>query len=296
MRRKPIAIFLISLSFFGVNLPAIACCEGSPPGECYVCEDGVWVQYGDCWDGCPTCYGCVSCNCQCVAEVISIGSLLYDSACVNCYIPFGAGVPSEQYCDCVHWSGGGNPPSQDGGCFFSTRWETPGIKTVTASTCKNSKSMQVTIAAPTNFRETYREVRPNGVLYFEYRWDSTSGNRDHLFGCTVGEKVDYPGGNPYYWPLPPWNGSSPNPTVTEGDATGGFGTDTHISKPFIKPYQAASFTATQVYRYRDGQGNHTTLLGPHPIDRSVYAFYLCLSGWRYEITKTGASSAMCLPQ
>jgi len=71
MRRKAIAIFLVSLSFFRVNLPVVACCEGSPPGnpDCYKCEDGVWVledwaecgQYSDCKGECHG--GCYLCTC-----------------------------------------------------------------------------------------------------------------------------------------------------------------------------------------------------------------------------------------
>jgi len=198
--------------------------------------------------------------------------------------------------DEVIWIAPGGDPSTDVGCFFTTHWDTPGEKTVVAiNSCGNANFKQVTVAAPTNFRETYRESLPNGELYFEYSWDSASGDLSDLAGCTVGEHVDYPGPNPYIWPLPPWYGSTPNPTHKKGSATTGSGTDTHSSKPFIGPYQAASFSATQLYWWRDCQGNYTTLLGPHSIDRSVSAFPLCLSEWWYEIEKTGAYNATCLP-
>jgi hypothetical protein len=50
----------------------------------------------------------------------------------------------------VDWSGGGTPASQDGGCTFTTNWDTIGVKTVTASIdntngCSSSKEKQVTI-------------------------------------------------------------------------------------------------------------------------------------------------------
>jgi len=300
MRRKAIPIFLLSiLLLFRLNLPVVACCEGSPPGDpsCYQCQGGVWVlkPSANCGTNsdCSACYGCVSCNCQCVAEVLGVGSLLYDSSCVNCYIPFIAVPNEQQYCGCVHWSGGGDPASQDGGCVFNTRWDTPGIKTVTASTCKNSKSMQVTIAAPTNFH-LVRWWDNYGQLVMYYEWDSTSGDRNHLHNCTVGERVDYSGPNPFFWPSP-WQDSSENPETTEGGAWAGSATDTHKPGNITKPYHGAGFTCYQKYQYRACTGPYSTLLGPHPIDRSVYSFYLCQSGWRYEITKTGAWSAMCLP-
>jgi hypothetical protein len=230
-----------------------------------------------------------------VVEVASVTSN-YQGKCINCDITFIATTDPSGYGDLISWSGGGNP-STGSGSTFTTNWNTAGTKTVTATCGTGSKSKQVTIAAPTNFRETYRESRPDGVLYFEYRWDSTSGNLAHLAGCKVGEKVDYPGGNPYNWPSPPWNVSTTNPYIPpEVDASAGLGTDTHgTGGPFIKPYQAASFTATQVYRYSDCGGSYTTLMGPHSIDRVVYTNPYCTSGWTYRITKTGAMAYVCLP-
>lgn len=52
----------------GIAVPATACCEGDPPGDCYRCEDGVWVRYGNCWEGCPDCESCHNCYCQCTSE------------------------------------------------------------------------------------------------------------------------------------------------------------------------------------------------------------------------------------
>jgi len=115
MRRKAIAIFLISLSFFTVNLPAIGCCEGSPPGDphCYNCEDGVWVlidgaecgQTLDCTFGGEGCEICVDCMCQdddslCDADECCIDGICWGPICGGCtdvsgtvwecYHPWGA--------------------------------------------------------------------------------------------------------------------------------------------------------------------------------------------------------------
>lgn len=43
--RTQYSAFLVILLLFRLSVPAIACCEGDPPGECYVCEDGVWIWY-----------------------------------------------------------------------------------------------------------------------------------------------------------------------------------------------------------------------------------------------------------
>ena len=142
----------------------------------------------------------------------------------------------------------------------------------------------VCVADVTNFHEVYREERENGQLYFEYEWDSTSGNLAHLAGCKVGEKVDYPGGNPYYWPYPPWIEDSDNPTILEVDATIGHGSDTHYTGSFITPYQNATFTASQIYRAKSCSGSYTTLMGSISISR-----YVTGGGpWRYSIIKSGA--------
>lgn len=208
-----------------------------------------------------------------------------DEACVGCDIEFTVTTsPADKY-GCIEWSApGGDPPTGSGETFI-TKWYTPGPKTVTATGCDSSKSKQVTVAAPTNFRETYREVRPNGVLYFEYRWDSTSGNLADLSGCKVGEKVDYPGPNdPYCFP-PPWSHCWDNPTVKDLPAENGGLGDTHSPGSFSPPYQVASVSASQIYRYRSCIGIYSTLLGPISIDRYVSGGD---SLWRYSIIKSGA--------
>jgi len=79
MKIKSVVILLICLLLLsGLTLPAIACCEGTPPGDasCYICEGGVWVlkdsagcgKDSDCAEA--DCYHCVDCDCvyKCTTE------------------------------------------------------------------------------------------------------------------------------------------------------------------------------------------------------------------------------------
>jgi hypothetical protein len=69
---------------------------------------------------------------------------LYNYACVGCKANFTAGVINPLCCDEVVWSGGDDPNSN--GCSFSTHWDTPGVKTVTATlSCGSSAELQITI-------------------------------------------------------------------------------------------------------------------------------------------------------
>ncbi|MFQ6035173.1 MAG: PKD domain-containing protein [Sedimentisphaerales bacterium] len=138
-----------------------------------------------------------------------------------------------------------------------------------------------------------------GVLLFRYGWSSTSGTLSDLDGL-VGEIVEYPGSaDPYIWPSPPWNCGTPNPTTRSSDASTGEGWDEHGTGTFIKPYQAASFSASQEYGFHCNQcmpaGEGVLLLGPHSIDRQVYWVGPPASTWRYRIEKTGESAEKDLP-
>jgi hypothetical protein len=148
--------------------------------------------------------------------------------------------------------------------------------------------MQVTVAKPTNMHQTKWKDLGGGTLYFEYKWESTSGDLNDLAGCSVREKVDYPGGNPYYFPSPPWDGDVDNPTLRPDPpipATDGNLVDTHSPPDFKKPYCAAYFCATQEYQYRPCVGNWETLLSIGSIDRFVTPEGVL---WRYTIFKSGA--------
>ena len=152
--------------------------------------------------------------------------------------------------------------------------------------CKNGSCIE---ARPTNMRETYVEDQ-GGTLYFEYAWDSTTGDMGDLYNCEVREKVDYPGGDPYYWPSPPWDGWVYNPTLLPDPpipAVFSELADTHSPPARRKPYCNECVCATQVYQYRCAPSFCTawnTLLDIGSICRFV-------SGedptWRYSITKSG---------
>lgn len=163
----------------------------------------------------------------------------------------------------------------NGSCCDSTKGEI----------CKNGDCVT---AVPTNMHQTSVRDLGDGTLEFEYAWDSTTGDKADLAGCTLGEKVDYPGGTPYYyWPSPPWTGRVDNPTILEGSAVTGHGTDDHYPPGFITPYTNASVSANQIYRYRKLPciTDYQTLLDIGSILRIVSG-----SGnlWRYSITKSGA--------
>jgi hypothetical protein len=146
---------------------------------------------------------------------------------------------------------------------------------------------------PTNFRQTLGRDNGNGILYFEYAWGSTSGNVADLTNCEVGEHVTYPGGSPFAWPSPPFSISTSNPTVRWHPATWGAFGDQHSTPGFVKPYQAASVTATQNYRFRCTCHNNNTpvvLMGPISIVRSVTQN--ANQTFRYTITKSGVSATI----
>lgn len=169
MKIKPLTIFLICFLLFGINSPAIASCKGSPPGECYRCEGGVWVKYGDCLnDGdCSGCEVCAYCWCQIYCKPIDC-IICMDDSCqcsevvLNCFydiccvvvgndIHFSAGSIPYQCTPYLFWNApGGDPPSQEGGGYFTTHWDTPGEKTVTVSTpCGSYDSKTVHVCPAT---------------------------------------------------------------------------------------------------------------------------------------------------
>ncbi len=77
-----------------------------------------------------------------------------------------------------------------------------------------SGQVEVKCAVPTNFRQTSGRDIGNGVLYFTYDWDSSTGQGSDLSACTVDEKVIFPDGDPFHIPSPPFAPEQyPNPTV-----------------------------------------------------------------------------------
>lgn len=150
----------------------------------------------------------------------------------------------------------------------------------------------VVCAIPVNFRKTAASNAGGGVLHFEYKWDSNTGHLADLSQCSVGEKVDYnaaelPFASP---PFPPINPQ--NPTIRNVGGADGALQDNHATAGnFVKPYVAASVTASQIYRYScpcHNAGAFETLLGPHDIVRSVSQ--KSNGKWKFTITKTGSSA------
>lgn len=151
-----------------------------------------------------------------------------------------------------------------------------------------------------DFPNNFRQVGPgtdtgNGVLHFEYAWGSSSGNLSDLSACTVGELVTYPGTGNYTPPSPPFNQSFLNPTIIDNPATDGGLLDNHrTSRGFVTPYTAASFTATQYYRYKcpcKNNGDYVNLAGPISIVRSVSRIGQT-QNYKYTITKSGSSATI----
>jgi hypothetical protein len=96
---------------------------------------------------------CGSSSKQKQVTVVEVASVTSDknSSCVDCDITFSVTTNPPGNESLVTWSGGGTP-SAGSGQTFTTKWSATGTKTVTATCATSSKSKQVTIAAPTNFR------------------------------------------------------------------------------------------------------------------------------------------------
>ncbi|MDR1478928.1 MAG: hypothetical protein LBJ00_08295 [Planctomycetaceae bacterium] len=176
---------------------------------------------------------------------------------------------------------------------YTHGYDTSGNNPTTAWTTYNPPCYH-----PINYRETIR-VAIDGVLTFYYAWDSPTGQLADLDSCFIGEKVDYPGAGPTYtYPNPPFDRSVPNPTIKGGSASGGAARDDQRRPPFVTPYVAALFTATQNYRYQCKKcmapSEWVVLMGPLSIVRLVNQITPPTT-WQYEITKSGLSSTYTLP-
>jgi hypothetical protein len=143
-------------------------------------------------------------------------------------------------------------------------------------------------AHPVNFRPLDGYDAGGGVLHFDYAWDSSTTHLADLSGCSVQEKVDYPGGNPYTWPSPPWNTATPNPALAPNppmSGTVGGASDDHGTGKLVSPYTAIYFIATQNYRYQCGTGSWIVLYGPLSITRNVSKN--TNGSFKYSINKGG---------
>lgn len=134
----------------------------------------------------------------------------------------------------------------------------------------------------------------NGVLFFKYAWESSTGNLADLKDCKVDEIVSYPGPNPFIWPRPPWDGKSVNPEVGRDiPGTDGKMGDEHTTRSFLEPLQEASFTATQFYRFRTpchNGGAPENLKGPLSIVRTVKERKD--GKFKYTVTKSGKPASI----
>lgn len=155
-------------------------------------------------------------------------------------------------------------------------------------------------AYPVNFRQVGPAIDSNGVLTFYYTWDSSTGTSDtevdKLFACELGERVDYSGSQNVYYPPLPFNqlAPHPNPTIlSHSGANPRPQPDRHGNGGFMAPPFEASYTATQIYRWRcpckDNNQWHISI-GPHDITRSVIATGFDL--YKYTITKLGYSATI----
>lgn len=148
---------------------------------------------------------------------------------------------------------------------------------------------------PVDFRQTSVSDVGGGTLHFKYAWDSSTGYLGDLRNCGITEKVDYPNGNPFRWPSPPWDGrGTPNPTIEPsppipGDR--GKAVDNHSTLGFKKPYKRASFTANQVYRYTTPCKNAGK---PIAMSRNIAIVRTVTQNadgtFKYRITKSGSSA------
>jgi YD repeat-containing protein len=219
------------------------------------------------------------------------------------------------------FSANGVPIPSDGLNSTSTAFSTPGTYIVHAgcecSGCDLFGDDTVTVnvvaapfcAVPTNFRQTSVQAAGVGIgthLLWTYAWDSSTGNRNDLGSCLVGEIVDYPGIGPGFFyqsppfPTNPTNGTRDPTEINVRGSDGGIGDRNMVPGigNFRTPYSSSSVTAIQNWRYScpcKNAGAWINLFGPLHINRSVSQN--ANGSWKYTITKPigGAASFDPLP-
>ena len=95
--------------------------------------------------------------------------------------------------DCVSWSGGGEPATQEGGSTFITHWDTPGVYTVTAHCCGANFSKQVTIYKVDLIVDGVpeeQEVEPGKYIGVNNDDDNTNSIADYAETGTVANEDD----------------------------------------------------------------------------------------------------------
>ena len=154
-------------------------------------------------------------------------------------------------------------------------------------------------AQPYDWKLYSHTINPDGTLTFTYRWKSTSGSILDLGHCEMHERVNYPGGDPYYPPFPflPFGYLLSNPTVSSpAPMTEYLGSDTHQMFPYTSPILGlgATFTANQRYEYDDTETGENNVLIPgsdtiNTITRTITNNRVPYSSdiWWQSITKHG---------
>ncbi len=147
-------------------------------------------------------------------------------------------------------------------------------------------------AVPTNFRRTNWFPSSDGKITITYLWDSSTGVQADLSSCIISEIVNYPTVNStYIWP-PPMAQSTPNPSIVTGNGANAGFTDQHRPpNAFGTPYSAATFTASQVYRYTCPCANNGI-----PVDMASFTITRSVSKnadgtWKYTVIKSSGETA-----
>jgi hypothetical protein len=167
---------------------------------------------------------------------------------------------------------------------------------------------QVTLVAaagscvvPVNFRQNSVPVchETTGVLSFIYTWDSSSGNRQDLQGCSVREVVWYDnGGQPESPPFPDFKFT--DPTVVTGPGRSEGFPDNHAppTGSFVRPYREYAFNARQTYQYKCAcQGTEEWTDFPSYRQILIKREVTAREGpWKYVITKSEKACSLALPQ
>jgi hypothetical protein len=170
----------------------------------------------------------------------------------------------------------------------------PFAATWASSDMQEMFDVAITLIVPVNFEQVGQGVSgSNGLLTFHYEWASTSGNLDDLAQCQVGEYVSYPGGNPFVWPSPPYNGQTANPTIAWLAAVVGVAQDNQMHEPFLEPYVANAFNANQEYRYRCTSLD--TVIFPGWSGITIARTVADSTGkgcWGYTVTKSGSTASL----
>jgi hypothetical protein len=180
-----------------------------------------------------------------------------------------------------------------------------GAKSVTVTSNgvnSNSVNYAATCYTPTQFAlQSAVPAYSYGALSITFTWKSTSGasTNSDLVGCSIAEKVTYPGTGNYTPDSPPWpaNDVFVNPTVVAGAATNGLFVDTHslvypaYAQPvFVAPLSAQTFTAYQTYTWgcacsNGGDPQNFTGYANMPIVRGIY-YNSEGKYYYYQITET----------